>query len=414
MAVIVKLPSDIVSVVPGAVATVQVTVRNTGTVVDQLTIDVVGDPASWATVEPPTLSLFPGAEGQVVVSFAPPRLASTAAGTLVFGLRATSREDPAGSAVEEGTLSIGQFADTSAELLPRTSTGSRSATHGLAIDNRGNAAVNATVAGADADNLLQIGATPPGLVVEPGTAAFARVRVAPRKTFWRGQPKTRPFKLQVDIPDGAPIVLDGTMVQQAVLPGWLGKALLACLALLLIAGLLWFGLLQPTIKSSAQQALADAGYTPHPSGATVPAVTPTPAPLPTVTVAPTSGPTSAPTASPSPLSPFAGTPVDGRLTANTKSSATGAVPAGQVFYVTDLVFENPDGLSGPAQLTHKGVVIADLAMENYRDLDFHFVTPVVLKSGDALTFTATCTAGLASAPPTTCNPSVFYTGFTVP
>lgn len=417
MAVIVKLPSDTVQVVPGAEATVAVTIRNTGTVVDQYTIEVLGDSAAWATAEPATISLFPGAEGQVSIRFAPPRLSSTTAGTVVFGVRAASHEDPAGSAVEEGTLAVAEFSDTSAELLPRTSTGSRSATHSLAIDNRGNTAVNAAVAGADADNLVQIVATPPELVVEPGAAAFSRIHVAPRQVFWRGQPKTRPFKLQVDTPGGAPIVLDGTMVQHAVLPSWFGKALLACLAVAIIAALLWFGLLQPSIKSAAQQALADAGITPLPSGAvpaTPPAATHTPALVATPTAVATPGVTAAPTPTPTPAPPFAGTPIDGRLTAGTKSSTTTPVAQGTVMYVTDLFFENPDGFTGPAQLTHKGAVIADLAMDNYRDLDFHFVTPIVLKASDSLSFTASCTAGLASAPPTTCNPSVYYTGFTIP
>ncbi len=281
------------------------------------------------------------------------------------------------------------------------------------------------MAGTDPDNLLNIGVRPPGLVVDPGTAAFASVRVSPRKSFWRGQPKTRPFKLQVETPGGAPLVLDGTMVQQPVLPGWLGKALMACLALLLIAALLWFALLQPAIKSSAQQALADAGYTPHPSGAVItpapsaaatstmtpgPTLGPTPGPTPS----PTPGPTLGPSPSSSPLSPFAGTPIDGRLTANTGTASTAPVPAGSVFYVTDLIFENPDGLFGPAQLVRGGLVITSLRLENYRDLDFHFVTPIVVRAGGRLTFSASCTTGLATSAPSPCTPSVYYSGFTVP
>ena len=49
MAVIVKLPSEVAQVVPGAVATVPVTIRNTGTVVDQFAIEVLGDASAWAT-----------------------------------------------------------------------------------------------------------------------------------------------------------------------------------------------------------------------------------------------------------------------------------------------------------------------------------------------------------------------------
>ena len=52
-----------VTVAPGTEASVTVRLRNTGTVVDQMTIEVLGDAAGWSTVVPPTLSLFPGADG---------------------------------------------------------------------------------------------------------------------------------------------------------------------------------------------------------------------------------------------------------------------------------------------------------------------------------------------------------------
>jgi uncharacterized membrane protein len=197
MGALVTLSDKLLSVQPGSVATCTVTVKNTGTIVDQFTIDILGDPAAWTGAEPPTLSLFPGAEGTSTISFQPPRAAETPSGELPFGVRARSREDPAGSAVEEGVLVVGAFQDTFAELVPRTSRGSRGATHELAVDNRGNNRLNASVVASDQDQLLGFDVEPPGLVVDPGTAAFAKVRVKPRKRFWRGQPKTRAFKVAV-------------------------------------------------------------------------------------------------------------------------------------------------------------------------------------------------------------------------
>ena len=198
MGALVTLSAKTVEVQPGAVATCTVTVKNTGTVVDQFTIDILGDPGAWTAAEPATLSLFPGAEGTATVFFRPPRAAETQTGELPFGVRARSQEDPAGSAVEEGVLTVGAFQDTFAELVPRTSRGSRGATHELAVDNRGNSRLNATVTAGDQDQLLRFDVEPPGLVVDPGTAGFAKVRVKPRQRFWRGQPKTRPFKVAVE------------------------------------------------------------------------------------------------------------------------------------------------------------------------------------------------------------------------
>ncbi len=111
MGAIVRLSSDALEVVPGTDVSLQVTVRNTGTVVDQFAIDVLGDAAQWATVEPATLSLFPAAEGAVTIRFAAPRSSSVAAGDIPFAVRASSHEDPQGSAVEEGTLTVHAFSD---------------------------------------------------------------------------------------------------------------------------------------------------------------------------------------------------------------------------------------------------------------------------------------------------------------
>ena len=416
MGVLVRLAADQIDVVPGATATLEVAVRNTGTVVDQVTIDILGDAAAWAVADPPTLSLFPATDGAAVIRFSPPRTASTAAGPVPFGIRATSHEDPAGSAVEEGTVTVGAFTDTFAELLPRTSRGRSSATHELAVDNRGNERLNASLEPSDPDQLLAFDIRPPGLVVEPGTSQFAKVRVSPRQRFWRGAPKTRPFKVSVTGPDAAPITLDGTMLQEAVLPRWLIPALLALLALLLLAVILWLTLLQPSIKSAATQALADAGFTPIPSlgagGGPSPApsaggASPSPsggAPSPSSAVI-----TPAPSASagPGPGLNLGGTPVDGRLSAD-GSNPSGVSPSKTTLYLTDLVFANPNGRAGTLQLLRGSLVLMNLRLENFRDLDFHFVTPIVVKSGEKLTLTASCTSS------GTCDPSVYYSGFTNP
>ena len=68
----------------------------------------------------------------------------------------------------------------------------------------------------------------------------------------RGQPKTMPFAVAVQPEGDAPIALDGTYLQEALLPKWLLPALLALVALALI----WFFLLKPEIKSQARDAVA--------------------------------------------------------------------------------------------------------------------------------------------------------------
>jgi hypothetical protein len=185
----VTLVTPAVAVEPGSTVTVAIKVRNTGTVVDEFALDVLGDSAGWATLAPPSLNLFPGAEGDANVVFAPPRAASTPSGLVPFGLRARSREDPAGSAVEEGSVTVGAFQEPHAELVPRTSRGSRSSSHDLAVDNRGNARLSAEIEATDADRQLKFDVNPPAVVVEPGMAGFAKVKVSPRSASGAASPR---------------------------------------------------------------------------------------------------------------------------------------------------------------------------------------------------------------------------------
>ena len=96
------LPVRDVRVDPGATTTAKMLVRNTGQVVDQYTIDVVGNCAPWTQVEPKVVNLLPGADVEVTITFAPGRGPQVPAGVVPFGIRVLSREDPPGSAVAEG------------------------------------------------------------------------------------------------------------------------------------------------------------------------------------------------------------------------------------------------------------------------------------------------------------------------
>ncbi len=96
---------------PGREVVATVTVRNTGQIVDEFRIDVVGAPSAWATVSPASISLFPGAGGAVQVRFAPPRSAAVEPRTEQYGIRVRSSVDPSFSYVEEGVDRVLPFAE---------------------------------------------------------------------------------------------------------------------------------------------------------------------------------------------------------------------------------------------------------------------------------------------------------------
>ncbi len=421
----VTLVTPALEVAPGQEASVEVKVRNTGTVVDEFSLDVLGDSAGWAAAEPASLSLFPGGEGSAKVVFRPPRAATTPSGLVPFGIRARSHEDPAGSAVEEGSVTVGSFQEPFAELVPRTSRGSRSAGHDVAIDNRGNARLSAELEGTDADRLLRFDIRPPAVVVDPGMAGFARVRVSPVKRFWRGQPKTRAFQLFVRPEGGTPITLDGTLLQESVLPPWFLKALLLLIGLLVLLVIAWLFLLKPTIQTAASEAVASplaslkadvnsalgaAGLPTMPANGGGGGATPTPAATGGgggggggSSAAPGESPTAAPTGTPGVVIPGLGNPVDGHLDAKTRTF----VPKGTLF-LTDFVFSNPNGAEGALVILRNNVSLLQLRLENFRDYDLHFVTPIVIGPADSLNLSLSCTSS------GTCDPAVFYSGYLRP
>jgi len=393
MGAIASLESQLISVAPGAEASVQIKVRNNGSVVDQMTISVLGGAADWSGVEPATLSLFPGAEGTATITFRPPRSSTVPAGQMPFGARVASQEDPAGSVVEEGRLDIAAFSEIGAELQPLTSRGARGARHDLAVDNRGNVALNANISGLDDSEEVSFDIKPPSVVADPGQASFAQIEVKPRKRFWRGQPKSRAFTLQVEAANQAPVPVTGTFLQEPVLPSWFVKGLVGLAALLIALLVLWFLILKPTLLTAAEdraeeaaaQVLTDAGFPPAGGGGGDNGGGGTPEP-------------GDPATPPSLL--VGGDPVAARIRAD--RNPTPVRPSqDKTLFVTDLVFSNPDGESGPVRLRRNGESLLSLRLENFRDLDFHFVTAIVVGPDDEMDlWCAECS-----------NAAVFYSGY---
>src|SRR5215472_479562 len=294
MSAVAVLQERTVSVEPGGEAVVRIRVRNTGRVVDQFALQVLGDPAAWAAVDPPALSLFPDTEETATIRFQPPRASSVAAGERPFGVRVVSREDPQAVAVEEGSVVVGFFRETSVDLVPRNSRGSYSASHEVAVDNNGNVPVEVFVRGTDPDAALRFRSRPPGLTIGAGRAGFVRVRVTARSLFLSGPPRSHPFQLQVGSAEQPPITVDGSMVQSPLVSRLVRNV--AVVAALAVVGalLLWVFGVKPAAESAARATVASplaqqssaiaalqhqvsagggGGQTPKPGGGT-----PTPAP----------------------------------------------------------------------------------------------------------------------------------------
>src|SRR4051812_27425463 len=233
------LPVRDVRVEPGATTTATLMVRNTGQVVDQYTIDVVGACAEWTQVEPKVVNLLPGADIEVTVTFAPARDPLIAAGVVPFGIRVLSREDPPGSAVAEGTVEVAAFDDVQVELVPRASRGRRRARHQVAIDNNGNQPATVEVSAQDEEEALDFKFDHRMASIEPGAAAFIKLWAKPEKRFFKGADRQHPFIVTVAPSTSPPIATRGTMTQRQLLPSWLIPVVAAALILALVAFILY-------------------------------------------------------------------------------------------------------------------------------------------------------------------------------
>jgi hypothetical protein len=412
------LTANLVPVLPGGEATAQLTITNTGRVVDSFELEVLGPAGAWSVCEPATVSLLPGQSGEVRVIFRPPAGGGVPAGPLSFGVHVRSHEDPYGSTVEEGALDVAPLPVVSAELSPRTARarGHRRSKHQVAIDNRGNAPAVVALAGSDEQDAVDVTVDPPQVEVGAGSAAFVTVRAKGVHHFWRGPAQSRPFVVDAQPDDAPPIRLNATLLHEAAVPSWLPKALMVAVAAALALVLCWVILFKPAIDSSATQAaqhaanaaLSSAGITTGSGGggggssSSAPATSPSPTHTasPTHSTTPTPTPTRTPTPTPTPI------PVPFAIQLDKVAPTLTAGPNRQ-FAVTDLVLQNPAGDKGVLTLSSAGKTLITTRLEDFRDYDLHFVTAIVVPSGQALAMQVTC-ANAAGQP--ACSPSIFVSG----
>ncbi|MEV0575535.1 hydrolytic protein [Streptomyces sp. NBC_01463] len=400
-----------VTVSPGAGATTTLTVRNDGDIVEAYTLEVVGDCAAWATVEPARVSLYPGTSETVTVRLAPPRSHEVAAGEVPLGVRVLPAEHPESVAVPEATVVVEPFHELRTKLEPGRRRGWLGARFRTSVQNRGNTPVDVVFGGKQAGEELRLAFAPERRSLKPGESADAGLRVRARKLIWFGAPVTWPFEAAVAESEGAgaegeqrerPEPLPGEFAQLPLLPKWLLIVLAALIALLLA----WFALVRPAVRSTAKEAGAKAAQeenrqTPQGGAAAGGA-----------TGGGTGGAqgegqgqTAGTGQTGSGGAADGGSGSTGGGTANTQQSSetidvqTGAgakkdgtyrVPEGKVFGVTDIVVANFQGDEGVLTISFGERKITTIALETFRNQDYHWVTPIRIPENAAVTASVTC------------------------
>lgn len=409
MGVQASLASSSLSVEPGKSVDVTLTVHNSGSVVDRFTFEALGPVAPWLSFVPDSLSLFPDTSGTIKVVVSPPKSHEIQAGSAAFGVKVVSQEDPEGSVAEEGTLAVGAFSDVSAELLPRIVPGRRVGAARLAVDNRSNVPYDGELSALDPSDSLRIAFRPAAVSVPPGGAAFVRVRIQPRKTFWKGPDTNKPFQLSLTstmAPHPARVPVDGSLLQSALVPKWVLRFIALLVALAILFVILWFTLLKPQIKSAAKQEvknqLAQAGL----SSSTTPS-SPSSGGGGTSGSTGSSGTSSATGGSTSSAAPA---PSTGAITINRSATANGngsqvlyTVPSGFNLEITDVLVQNAAGDNGTIALAKGGSTLMQWSMADFRDLDYHWISPTIFGPGSTVVMQV---SGCTNA----CHPGIYYAG----
>ncbi|WP_405059069.1 hypothetical protein OG474_40975 [Kribbella sp. NBC_01505] len=403
---------------PGGTVACLVQVTNHNSVVESYTLTVGGDLAPYSTIEPATLSLYPGTEDSATVLITLPEDTAIAAGEVPLAVVVQSTETGE-VVVPEAVVLVEPLDAVTAELTPRTSHGRRRARHRLAIDNRGNRPVDVTFAGKDPEAVIDFKFTPSSLRVAPGTAAFVKVRVHPLERHWRGPAITRQFSLSAlavgragtpTRPDQGPLAtVDGAMVQDATLPSSLGKTVGALVATAAAVAAAWLFVLKPAIKSTAEEAVSkpvsqigqqasqakDAADKAQQAAGeagkkTVPTVDPS------KQKAEDEAQRQRDELEKAQQQALQGTPFDKHIsvTANAAQVKTGTlftVPKGKILRITDLVYESP-GDVGIIEVLRDEQILFSLQTQTFRDgFDQHVVSPIIFTEGQKLLIRLRCT-----------------------
>lgn len=115
-AVFAELVESTQHVAAGQEAVFILSVRNGGAAGDRFDIELMGDTAAWAEIEPTTLDLSPGSSGTAVVRLRPPLGPGGPTGSVDFAIAVRSAAHPESAAIELGVVEIGPAVVTVAPM----------------------------------------------------------------------------------------------------------------------------------------------------------------------------------------------------------------------------------------------------------------------------------------------------------
>jgi hypothetical protein len=386
MTITTSLEPAITTSLPGTTVALALRLHNAEFTAQVVTLTPTGALADYTVVEPASFELGP--DESIDVSYIVTLPMSLAPGRHASVISVSAGETEVATA--EAIVEVGLMAAHAALIGPPRSKSSSNGRHRITVENRGNVPLEVTVVAMTDDPTIELQPEMSHLAVEAGTSTFVDITAIPNEKFWNGPPVEHGFMVATIGSDGQSFDLHGTFEQRPRLRPWWGPALAGAALALLIGTILWFTVLGPYVRSTAEDANAADRAALDAKIAELDK-----------------------SAAEAEELPF-GEPGDLRLSVETPEGESGndtfRVPAGTVWSVTDVIFQNPTGAAGEVTLMRDDDILLVEELANFRDLDFNLVAPFVFEGDSNINMSVTCDAPGPSQD--SCSVGVTLTGFT--
>lgn len=167
---------------PGQVSTTDLTIRNPSGIVETYDVEVLGPAAAWVSVDPMSVSLFPGDEQDVTLTIQPPMTSRVVAGDYAVGVQVTSQVRLESTATAESVVTIPPFYRFRLLQAQSAYTVRTKATTLVRIVNEGNSTVTYGVQAIDPEGFMKVAPKDPTITLAPGESRWMEIniKVAPK------------------------------------------------------------------------------------------------------------------------------------------------------------------------------------------------------------------------------------------
>lgn len=172
------LDREQITLTPGQREVLGVTITNSGSGPDTVTISVEGAPGMWIGVPQQAVQVPAGGRVPMAITISVPREAESLAGDYPIIIRARSSANPGESATTRGRWTVLPFVASSVTITPRRATGRRDASYQVTVRNDGNQAETFLLTADDDTQELRYSFSDESVTLDPGQAETVGLLVA--------------------------------------------------------------------------------------------------------------------------------------------------------------------------------------------------------------------------------------------